>query len=132
MRATVFLGGGRITSALVAGLRLTGYDRPIVVYDRHRRKLQQLERQYRVSAEPDLQHAVAQASLLVIAVRPESVRELLKQIGELRRSLPAVSLAAGVPLAKLRAQLGPPVHWARAMPSPALPACAVRRGDSRR
>lgn len=125
MRATVFLGGGRITSALVAGLRLTGYDRPIVVYDRHRRKLQQLERQYRVSAEPDLQHAVAQASLLVIAVRPESVRELLKQIGELRRSLPAVSLAAGVPLAKLRAQLGPPVHWARAMPSPV---CRTARG----
>jgi pyrroline-5-carboxylate reductase len=118
VRATVFLGGGRITSALVAGLRFTGYDRPIVVHDRHPRKLQQLKRQYRVTPEPDLRRAVAQASLLVIAVRPESVRELLKQVGQLHRSLPAVSLAAGIPLAKLRAQLGPPVHWARAMPSP--------------
>jgi pyrroline-5-carboxylate reductase len=118
VKATVFLGGGRITSALVAGLRLTGYDRPIVVHDRHARKLQQLKRQYRVIAEPDLQRAVAQASLLVIAVRPESVRGLLKQIGPIRRSLPAVSLAAGIPMTELRAQLGPPVHWVRAMPSP--------------
>jgi pyrroline-5-carboxylate reductase len=118
VRTTVFLGGGRITSALVAGLRLTGYDRPIVVHDRHPRKLQQLKRQYRVIAEPDLQRAVAQASLLVIAVRPESVRGLLRQIRDLRRPLPAVSLAAGIPLTKLRAHLGPPVHCARAMPSP--------------
>jgi pyrroline-5-carboxylate reductase len=118
VKTTVFLGGGRITSALVAGLRLTGYDRPIVVHDRHPRKLQQLKRQYRVIAEPDLQRAVAQASLLVIAVRPESVRGLLRQIRDLRRPLPAVSLAAGIPLTKLRAHLGPLAHWARAMPSP--------------
>ena len=125
MRATVFLGGGRITSALVAGLRLAGYDRPIVVHDRNPRKLQQLKRQHRVIAEPDLQNAVAQAGLLVIAVRPDSVRELLKQIGRLHRPLPAVSLAAGIPLAKLRARLGPSVHWARAMPSPV---CRTARG----
>lgn len=118
MKAPVFLGGGRITSALVAGLRLAGYDRPIVVHDRHPRKLQKLKRQSRVIAEPDLRRAVAQAGLLVIAVRPDSVRDLVKQIGQLNRSLLAVSLAAGIPLAKLRAQLGPPVHWARAMPSP--------------
>jgi pyrroline-5-carboxylate reductase len=118
MKALVFLGGGRITSALVAGLRLTGYDRRIVVHDCHPRKLRELRNQYRITAEPDLQRAVAQAGLLVIAVRPDSVGELLQQIGDLRRSLPAVSLAAGIPLANLRAQLGPPVHWARAMPSP--------------
>lgn len=118
MNAVVFLGGGRITSALVAGLRLTGYGGPIVVHDRHPRKLRQLKRQYRVTTEPDLQRAGAQAGLLVIAVRPESVRELLKQVGKFHRALPAVSLAAGIPLSKLRAQLGPPVHWARAMPSP--------------
>lgn len=118
MKAPVFLGGGRITSALVAGLRLAGYDRPIVVHDRHPRKLQKLKRQSRVIAEPDLQRAVAQAGLLVIAVRPDSVRDLVKQIGQLNRSLLAVSLAAGIPLARLRAWLGPPVHWARAMPSP--------------
>ena len=33
-------------------------------------------------------------------------------------ALTAVSLAAGIPLSMLRSQLGSPVKWARAMPSP--------------
>jgi pyrroline-5-carboxylate reductase len=61
---------------------------------------------------------VCQARLLVVAVRPASVSELLLQIGSLDRPLNAVSLAAGIPLKNLRSQLGPSVRWARAMPSP--------------
>jgi len=120
VKATVFLGGGRITGALLAGLRLAEYDQPIVVHDRHARKLQQLKRQYGVAVEPDLHRAVKSAHLLIIAVRPDSVRELLKEVGayKIRQRLTAVSLAAGVPLSKLRAGLRSPVQWARAMPSP--------------
>ncbi|MDQ1388613.1 MAG: pyrroline-5-carboxylate reductase [Acidobacteriaceae bacterium] len=119
MKAIVFLGGGRITSALIAGLRLVKFDQPIVVHDRHPRKLQRLKRQYGVSVESDLHRAVNLAGILVIAVRPDSVRGLLKEIApRVRKPLTAVSLAAGIPLNKLRAASGPPVHWARAMPSP--------------
>ncbi|HEY6770374.1 MAG TPA: NAD(P)-binding domain-containing protein [Candidatus Sulfotelmatobacter sp.] len=127
MKATVFLGGGRITRALVAGLRLAKYRQPIVVHDRHSEKLQQLRRQYGVITEPDLKRAVESAHLLVIAVRPESVRELLKGIEShhIHRRLAVVSLAAGIPLSSLRAGLGPPVQWARAMPSPV---CRSGRG----
>ena len=52
--AVVFLGGGRITSALLAGLRLAGFRQPIVVHDRNPHKLRQLQRLYDVQAEPDL------------------------------------------------------------------------------
>ena len=125
MKATVFLGGGRITSALLAGLQLAGYSRPILVHDRHSEKLRKLRRQYGVAVEPDLHRAVESAHLLIIAVRPDSVRGLLNQIGTISRRLTAVSLAAGVPLSKLRAGLGSPVQWARAMPSPV---CRAGRG----
>jgi pyrroline-5-carboxylate reductase len=120
VKATVFLGGGRITNALLAGLRLAGYQRPIVVHDRHPRKLQQLERQYGVIVEADLHRAVESAHLLLIAVRPGSVGELLKEIGiyHIGRRLTVVSLAAGIPLSNLEAGLGLPVRWVRAMPSP--------------
>jgi pyrroline-5-carboxylate reductase len=120
VKATVFLGGGRITSALLAGLRLAGYCRPIVVHDRHSEKLRQLKRQYGVAVETELHRAVESAYLLIFAVRPDSMRGLLKEIGarNIRRRLIAVSLAAGVPLSKLRAGLGLPARWARAMPSP--------------
>jgi pyrroline-5-carboxylate reductase len=127
VKATVFLGGGRITSALLAGLQLAKYGQPIVVHDRHSEKLQKLKRQYGIVVEPDLHRAVESAHLLIIAVRPDSVRGLLKEVGahKIRRRLTAVSLAAGVPLSKLRASLGSPVQWARAMPSPV---CRTGRG----
>src|SRR4029077_1816758 len=120
--AMVFLGGGRITGALLAGLRLAGFSQPILVHDRHARKLRQLRAQYDVRVEQNLQRAVEQAHLLIVAVRPDSVRELLQQIGppQSGSALPtlAVSLAAGIPLKNLRAWMGRPLLWARAMPSP--------------
>ena len=126
MKAIVFLGGGRITSALIAGLRLAKFRQPILVHDRHPEKLQELRRRYGVMVEADLLRALASARLLIVAVRPDSVVRLLKEIGpHIRREVPAVSLAAGIPLAKLRTGLGPPVRWARAMPSPA---CRSGRG----
>ena len=61
LKATVFLGGGRITGALVAGLRLAKYDKPIVVHDRNPSKLRQLEKLYSVIIESDLRRAVERA-----------------------------------------------------------------------
>lgn len=116
-KTTVFLGGGRITGALLAGLRLAGYDKPMVVHDRNPGKLRQLRRRYRVAVEPVLRRAVEQADLLIIAVRPDAVRALLQQIRQIHPTV-AVSLAAGVPLANLCEWMGRPVRWARAMPSP--------------
>jgi pyrroline-5-carboxylate reductase len=126
VKATVFLGGGRITSTLVAGLRLAHYCQPIIVHDRHPEKLYELERGYGVIAQPDLRRAVNSAAVLIIAVRPQSLRELLRQIAELKHlRLSVVSLAAGLPLSTLRAGLGSPARWARAMPSPV---CRSGRG----
>ena len=116
MKALVFLGGGRITSALVAGLRLSKCQRQIIVHDRNPEKLRELRRKYRVGIEPDLHKAVVQAGLLVIAVRPDAVRHLLKQLD--KRIPCAISLAAGIPLRNLR-QWMPRARWVRAMPSPA-------------
>ncbi len=125
--ATVFLGGGRITGALIAGLRLAGYARPIVVYDRNAKKLRALKRDYRIEIARDLESAISRAEMLILAVRPASVSELLGEIGHCARipAVLAVSLAAGIPLARLRARLGSPVRWARAMPSPVS---RIRRG----
>lgn len=127
MKAAVFLGGGRITGALAAGLRLAGYREPIVVYDRNPEKVQALRRESRVEIAGDLASALDRAAMLVVAVRPASVKELLREVSACGRALPrlCVSLAAGVPLRNLRTWAGPPVRWARAMPSPV---CRIARG----
>jgi len=119
MKAIVFLGGGRITSALVAGLPLAKYKRTIVVYDRNLGKLRALRRELHIEIARDLQSAVERSEMLIIAVRPGSVGELLEEVAACAAaSRLCVSLAAGIPLKQLAAQLGPPTCWVRAMPSP--------------
>lgn len=153
MKAVVFLGGGRITAALIAGLRLAGDRRPILVHDRNPEKLRALQREFQVEAAGDLKSALLRAEalraeMLIIAVRPGSVAELMEEIGRsgvMVRARIAVSLAAGIPLKKLRAGLGRGVRgagvsgakvsgsgaiggrlrWARAMPSPV---CRIGHG----
>jgi pyrroline-5-carboxylate reductase len=126
MKATVFLGGGRITSALAAGLRLAGDARRLIAYDRHPEKLRALQRESRVEIARDLQAAIESAAMLIVAVRPASVKQMLGEIADSGAKPPrlCISLAAGIPLKNLRASLGP-VHWVRAMPSPV---CRIRRG----
>ena len=123
----VFLGGGRITSAIVAGLKLAGGRQPVVVHDRNLNKLKLLHRQYDVAVEPNLDQAVRQAGFLIVAVRPDSVQALLERLrgtlaarSQEKNAAPwiAISLAAGIPLARLRQMLNAHVLWARAMPSP--------------
>ena len=125
MKSTVFVGAGRITTALLAGLRLAGCQKTIWVHDRHPAKLRQLKREYGIKPAGNLGDAISLADLLIIAVRPDNLAGLLQQVGRISRPLQAVSLVAGIPIAGLRTQLGPPVTWARAMPSPA---CRTRRG----
>jgi pyrroline-5-carboxylate reductase len=127
MKATVFLGGGRITGALCAGLRLAGDNRKIVVYDRHPEKLEALRRESHVKIAHELESAVAEAALMIVAVRPGSVKDMLREILDCGAAPPplCVSLAAGIPFRNLRKWLGSPVRWVRAMPSPV---CRIGRG----
>jgi pyrroline-5-carboxylate reductase len=141
----LFLGGGRITSAMVEGLQRARFKGAIAVYDRHPNKFKKLARQFGVRVAHDLPAALADASILIIAVRPKSVDALLESIARHSRSLLhgvarppiAVGLAAGIPFAQLRGPLGRRIRWARAMPSSAsstgcgLTALAFDRGFSR-
>jgi pyrroline-5-carboxylate reductase len=127
MKATVFVGGGRITSALAAGLRLAGDVREIVVYDRNPAKVRALQREAGVEAARTLKSAIARAEMLIVAVRPASVTGILDEIEACGVHAPklCVCLAAGIPLRKLRGRIGPEARWVRAMPSPV---CRIARG----
>jgi len=125
MSTVVFLGGGRITSAMLAGLRLAKARHRLIVHDRNPVKLRDLKKRYAVAVEPDLNGAVKQADVLIVAVRPNSVRGLMRAMGSVNRRVLAVSLAAGVPLRALSRVTSSSVRWARAMPSPV---CRSGRG----
>ena len=125
-KSILFLGGGRITGALCAGLRLAVGRRAIAVFDRHPEKVRALRRESGVEIVRDLRAAVESAQMVIVAVRPASVKELLGEVAASGARLPRlwVSLAAGIPLSSLRRWL-PPVNWARVMPSPV---CRIGKG----
>lgn len=118
MSNIVFIGGGRITSAMLAGLRLGKTGHTLVVHDRHPAKLRNLRKLYGTTTASSLQRAGQLADILILAVRPDSVRETIQSLGKLSGRTLIVSLAAGVPLSSLRKMAGPPAQWVRAMPSP--------------
>lgn len=124
----VFLGGGRITAALAAGLRLGGYRGRIVAYDRNPEKLRALRRESNVEIVHDVKSAMEQLGMLIVAVRPADVANLLREAAQhldVKSPPLVVSLAAGVPLRKLHSGLGASVRCIRAMPSPV---CRIARG----
>jgi pyrroline-5-carboxylate reductase len=133
MNSTVFLGGGRIASALIAGLRLCNYKNPIVVHDKSAAKLRRLRRDFRVRTEPNLERAVEDAAVIILAVRPDAARKLIADVaGPIRARvegsrtpLIVISVMAGIPLEWLRKSLPADVSLARVMPSPL---CDIRRG----
>src|SRR5579864_8001632 len=119
MKSIVFLGGGRITGALAAGLRLAGNQGRVVVYDRNPAKVRALRNESQVEVARDLTSAVNAAEMLIVAVRPASVEQMLCEVvacGAIAPKL-CISLAAGVPLRNLRKWMGYPARWGRAMPS---------------
>lgn len=133
MNSTVFLGGGRIASAMIEGLRLSEYKPPIVVHDKSAAKMRRLHHEFQVRTEPKLESAVEDSGFIILAVRPDAAKELIAdlvvpvrtRLERSRKPLIIVSVMAGIPLPWLRKSLGPDICLARVMPSPL---CNIRRG----
>src|ERR1700687_6004179 len=66
---------------MLSGLRLAKTRHRLVVHDRNPGELRDLKKRYAVAVEPELNSAVKQADVLVVAVRPSSVREVLRAVG---------------------------------------------------
>src|SRR5512146_2007839 len=98
MSTIVFLGGGRITSALVSGLRAAKFPHTLVVHDRNRGKGAARRKNFGVEVEADWDHAVRQAALLVLAARPQAGPEILGRMRPTKTSA-GVSGAAAIPTA---------------------------------
>lgn len=119
-----FIGGGHMTTALVGGLLRhgTAVD-SLRVADPVPSQLERLAYEFGVRGSTDNREVVADADLLVLAVKPQDMaqaaRDIASEITGRRRLV--VSVAAGIRLADLARWLGDGVPMVRAMPNrPAL------------
>lgn len=129
IRKLAFVGGGNMAAALIGGLIGRGLDPArIVVADPNRSQQQKLTREFGVVAAPDAASAVQGAEVLVLAVKPQQMREVAADVARhLGDPGPLIlSVAAGIPHAALAAWLGSGKSIVRAMPNrPALCGCGA-------
>lgn len=119
-----FIGAGNMTTALARGLLASGVcsaDR-IVASDVSQAQLDRLTEAHAIRITTDTAAAVAKADIVVLAIKPQVFPTLLPTLA---KTLPAnalvISIAAGIPIAVIEAQLPHGTRVVRAMPNtPAL------------
>ncbi len=119
-RKIAILGGGRIGEALLSGLLSSGWRDPaeIVVTSRREERVAELRERYGAEATADNVAAVTGAGLVVVAVKPQDIDELLTQVGQhLTTEQTLVSIAAAIPTAHIQDRIAAGVPIVRAMPN---------------
>ena len=120
MKVVGFLGAGNMAEALVKGLCLADVDyaRHIIVSDVKTERLATLRAEYGVTTTTDNAELVRKSDVVVIAVKPQVVDKITDAVAKvLKPNQLVVSVAAGVPVRALEAQLPPGTRVVRTMPN---------------
>ncbi|WP_344605399.1 pyrroline-5-carboxylate reductase [Sporichthya brevicatena] len=115
------LGGGKMGEALLAGILRAGRTAAdIVVSERHPERAAELRERYGVTtAEPA--GAIADADVIILAVKPQDMPALLADIGKAARPEQlVVSVAAGIPAAFIERNFDADVPVVRVMSNTAV------------
>ena len=119
-----FIGGGNMATSLMSGLIASGHDpQRIWVSDTNSQTLQSHAAQLGVRITPNNLDVVDAAEVLVIAVKPQILKQVIQPLAESiqRQQRLVVSVAAGINQASLSRWLGQGVAIVRCMPNtPAL------------
>ena len=130
-----FIGGGNMGEALIRGLVGAQLVKPnlITATDVRPERCAQLAQQFGVTAHADNARCVRDADVVILAVKPQVMAAVLREIApavESRHLL--ISIAAGVATATIRGALGKDARIIRVMPNtPALVlqgAAAIAKG----
>lgn len=130
-----FLGGGNMGEALIRGLLKTGLIPPedLFVADVRLDRLEDLARLYGIHTLSDNVLLVRRVDVVILAVKPQILAPVLREVAAAVSGRLLVSIAAGVSTAAIRGHLPPGVRLIRTMPNaPALVlegATAIARSD---
>jgi pyrroline-5-carboxylate reductase len=122
------LGAGKMGESLIAGLLDVGLVKrgQIVATARHEERLETLSQRLGIETTLDNRKAIKGASLVILAVKPQSMAEVLKAIGSrVTGQQLVISVAASVSTSSIEKNLKVRAPVVRAMPNTP---CLIRRG----
>lgn len=119
-RNIAFIGAGNMSKAIICGLVESGYPANLIVASNPSTpKLEKLQHTFSIKICQDNAEAVEQASVIVLAVKPQLMEQVCADLAtrcNLHNKL-FVSIAAGIPLARLQEMLGGEYPVVRTMPN---------------
>ncbi len=115
-----FLGAGNMAEALVAGILQARLSEPdfVLATDISPTRLKVVKDRYQIQVGSHNLDAVLWADIIIICVKPQVINEVLSNIqtGLTDKHL-LISIAAGVPIKGIQAQIGQTIPLVRAMPN---------------
>jgi pyrroline-5-carboxylate reductase len=100
-----FIGGGNMAEALVKGMTSRGM-KDIIVSEPKEERRKHLQKAYRVKTTQSNNELVSLCSIIIIAVKPQNIDDVLNEIaGAVNDSKTVVSIAAGITLSYLESKL---------------------------
>lgn len=124
-----FIGGGNMAASLIGGLIADGTSpSQIRVADPEAARLVSLEQQFAIQTAPDNTALVAESEVVVLAVKPQVMREVCQQVSTAvqQRHPLIISVAAGIRIGDIDRWLGDDNAIVRTMPNtPALVQCGA-------
>lgn len=115
-----FIGGGNMATSLIAGLISNDYiASDITVAEPDQKKCDKLHQLYAVNAFTDNQQAIADAEIIVLAVKPQVMQPVCKALAStVQKTRPLViSIAAGLLSKDISRWLGDNISMVRCMPN---------------
>jgi len=115
-KKTGFIGAGNMAEAIMGAITRTGVISPSMVYasDINNERLNMLKKNYGISVAADNLKLFSMCDIVLLAVKPQHMADVLQQLtSQTEYSVPrrklVISIAAGVPLAKLESLLYSPL-----------------------
>lgn len=121
-RKIAIIGGGNLGTAIAEGLLKSGFSQPaeIMITRRNTTTLQSFQEKG-VAVSSDNLSATSFADIIILAVKPFQVKDVLQQIApEIREGKILVSVVTGVMIKDLQSVLTTPSPLFRAMPNTAI------------
>jgi pyrroline-5-carboxylate reductase len=111
------LGAGKIGESLLAGLLSSGWT-DVIATARREERVAELRERYGIDATLSNAEAISGAAVVVIAVKPQDIDALLREIGSIVAPEQTVlSVAAAIPTSAIEAGLADGVPVVRSMPN---------------
>ncbi|WP_150466621.1 pyrroline-5-carboxylate reductase [Francisella sp. SYW-9] len=114
-----FIGGGNMASAMIAGMVAHGYNASdIIVFDRNDKKRESLNKKHSIATSDSLVETVKQADILILAIKPQGMVELIKEIRDLVTTKQIiVTVAAGIETSAYEKLFNKTIAFVRSIPN---------------